>query len=139
MSVDGEISRVMKGVLHGACDYLLKPIRMKELQNIWQHVLRKKIHEVKDIDFYEGTEGIQKRKNSLDALDDSRLLAGGDLASPRKRKDSENYELDDQDFSDAAAAKRVRVVWSVDLHQKFVNAVHQIGLDSEYSVIHLIC
>lgn len=45
MSVDGETSRVMKGVQHGACDYLLKPIRMKELRNIWQHVLRKRIHE----------------------------------------------------------------------------------------------
>ena len=43
MSIDGEVDRVMKGVQHGACDYLLKPIRMEELQNIWQHVIRKKI------------------------------------------------------------------------------------------------
>ncbi|KAL5702852.1 Two-component response regulator Orr26 [Ranunculus cassubicifolius] len=69
MSVDGEISRVMKGVLHGACDYLLKPIRMKELQNIWQHVLRKKIHEVKDIESYDGSEGIPKMRNGFDSFD----------------------------------------------------------------------
>ena len=31
MSVDGAASRVMKGVQHEAYDYLLKPIRMKEL------------------------------------------------------------------------------------------------------------
>ncbi|PIA51443.1 hypothetical protein AQUCO_01100344v1 [Aquilegia coerulea] len=129
MSVDGEISRVMKGVLHGACDYLLKPIRMKELQNIWQHVLRKKIHEVKDMEIHEGSEGVQHMKSNLDGFDDSYLLAGGDLASSRKRKDLENQELDDQDFSDASAAKKTRVVWSVDLHQKFVNAVNLIGLD----------
>jgi len=35
MSVDGEASRVMKGVQYEACDYLFKPIRMKELINIW--------------------------------------------------------------------------------------------------------
>ncbi|KFK34762.1 hypothetical protein AALP_AA5G190300 [Arabis alpina] len=32
---------VMKGVTHGACDYLLKPVRLEELKNIWQHVVRK--------------------------------------------------------------------------------------------------
>ena len=47
MSVDGETRRVMKGVQHGACDYLLKPIRMKELRNIWQHVFRKRMHEAR--------------------------------------------------------------------------------------------
>ncbi|KAF9623131.1 hypothetical protein IFM89_037647 [Coptis chinensis] len=129
MSVDGEINRVMKGVLHGACDYLLKPIRMKELQNIWQHVVRKKIHEVKDLETHEGSESIQKMRNGLDAFDDSHLLAGGDLASARRRKDLEYHGLDDQDFSDSSAAKKARVVWSIDLHQKFVSAVNHIGLD----------
>ncbi|CAL0323147.1 unnamed protein product [Lupinus luteus] len=33
---------VMKGITRGACDYLLKPIRIEELKNIWQHVIRKK-------------------------------------------------------------------------------------------------
>ncbi|GAU18349.1 hypothetical protein TSUD_202380 [Trifolium subterraneum] len=43
LSGNGDKERVMKGVIHGACDYLMKPIRMEELQNIWQHVVRKKI------------------------------------------------------------------------------------------------
>ncbi|KAF8399866.1 hypothetical protein HHK36_015737 [Tetracentron sinense] len=123
MSVDGETSRVMKGVQHGACDYLLKPVRMKELRNIWQHVFRKKIHEVKDIESHEG---------GPDEFDDGHLLSAGDTNLAKKRKDLENREHDDQEFSDPSAAKKVRVVWSVDLHQKFVNAVNQIGLDSEY-------
>ena len=54
MSVDRETSKVMRGVQHGACDYLLKPIRMKELRHIWQHVFRKRIHEVRDIEGHEG-------------------------------------------------------------------------------------
>ena len=32
----------MKGITHGACDYLLKPVRLEELRNIWQHVVRRK-------------------------------------------------------------------------------------------------
>ncbi|CAN1295344.1 Two-component response regulator ARR11 [Linum perenne] len=111
MSVDGETSRVMKGVQHGACDYLLKPIRMKELRNIWQHVLRKRIHEVRDI---EGGGGGGIESSSIQMSDDAHLSffcgSGDDLASMK-------------------SAKKARVVWSVDLHQKFVKAVNQIGYD----------
>ncbi|CAI5940849.1 unnamed protein product [Closterium sp. NIES-64] len=38
MSANGETSVVMKGITHGAVDYLLKPVRIEELRNIWQHV-----------------------------------------------------------------------------------------------------
>ncbi|KAK0575266.1 hypothetical protein LWI29_036281 [Acer saccharum] len=71
MSVDGETSRVMKGVQHGACDYLLKPIRMKELRNIWQHVFRKRIHEVRDIESLEGFESIQMPRYGSDLMMDT--------------------------------------------------------------------
>ncbi|KAK8933643.1 Two-component response regulator ARR14 [Platanthera zijinensis] len=37
-------------------------------------------------------------------------------------------EFSDQELCDPAAAKKAHVIWSVDLHQKFVNAVDQIGL-----------
>ncbi|KAK1400752.1 hypothetical protein POM88_000357 [Heracleum sosnowskyi] len=34
----------------GATGYLLKPISVKELKSIWQHVFGKKMHDVRDID-----------------------------------------------------------------------------------------
>ncbi|CAN1295346.1 Two-component response regulator ARR11 [Linum perenne] len=129
MSVDGETSRVMKGVQHGACDYLLKPIRMKELRNIWQHVLRKRIHEVRDI---EGGGGGGIESSSIQMSDDAHLSffcgSGDDLASMKKRKD-QYYYYDDNNDTSSSSAKKARVVWSVDLHQKFVKAVNQIGYD----------
>lgn len=127
MSVDGETSRVMKGVQHGACDYLLKPIRMKELRNIWQHVLRKKIQEGRDIEGHDVIEGIHILRNVADRYDDSQFLRGEELFSVRKRKDIDKHE--DKDFCDTSSTKKARVVWSVDLHQKFVKAVNQIGFD----------
>ncbi|GJP63741.1 hypothetical protein CLOP_g20791 [Closterium sp. NIES-67] len=44
MSANGETSVVMKGITHGAVDYLLKPVRIEELRNIWQHVVRRRSH-----------------------------------------------------------------------------------------------
>lgn len=32
------------------------------------------------------------------------------------------------------ANKKARVVWSVDMHQQFVNAVNQLGIDSEWGL-----
>ncbi|XP_008799983.1 two-component response regulator ORR26-like [Phoenix dactylifera] len=128
MSIDGETSRVMKGVQHGACDYLLKPVRMKELKNIWQHVYRKKMHEVKEIEGHDINEDLQIR-NGPEDFEDRLVLNGTDMNSVRKRKDVDSKEHPDQEFCDPATVKKARVVWSVDLHQKFVNAVNQIGID----------
>ena len=41
MSVNADQSVVLRGIIHGAVDYLLKPVRIHELKNIWQHVVRK--------------------------------------------------------------------------------------------------
>nr|GLL32671.1 two-component response regulator ARR11 isoform X2 [Ipomoea trifida] len=122
MSVDGETSRVMKGVQHGACDYLLKPIRMKELRNIWQHVVRKRMQESRDIENHEG-----------DQFDEAWMFNGIELQSGKKRKDFD-YKFDERETSDSksgdpSSVKKPRVVWTVDLHQKFVKAVNHIGFD----------
>ncbi|RID55468.1 hypothetical protein BRARA_G02726 [Brassica rapa] len=129
MSVDGETKRVMKGVQHGACDYLLKPIRMKELKIIWQHVLRKKLQEVRDIEgCYEGGADWFTRN------DEAHLLGGGgeDVSFGRKRKEfdfEKKLLLQDESDPSSSSSKKARVVWSFELHQKFVNAVNQIGCD----------
>ena len=41
MSANSDQSVVLRGIIHGAVDYLLKPVRIHELKNIWQHVVRK--------------------------------------------------------------------------------------------------
>ncbi|BAS75781.1 two-component response regulator ORR26 isoform X1 [Oryza sativa Japonica Group] len=128
MSIDGETSRVMKGVQHGACDYLLKPVRMKELRNIWQHVYRKKMHEVKEIEGNDSCDDLQILRNSFEGLDEKSLFMRSDSDTMRKRKDVDKDHAD-QESSDGNTVKKARVVWSVDLHQKFVNAVNQIGFD----------
>jgi hypothetical protein len=50
----------------------------------------------------------------------------------RKRKYADKDHAD-QELSDGTTIKKARVVRSVDLHQKFVNAVNQIGFDNECS------
>ena len=42
MSSNGETPVVLQGVTHGAVDFLIKPVRIEELRNLWQHVIRRR-------------------------------------------------------------------------------------------------
>ncbi|XP_020222711.1 two-component response regulator ORR24 isoform X1 [Cajanus cajan] len=133
LSAHSDTKLVMKGVTHGACDYLLKPVRMEELKNIWQHVIRRKNSDGKDQNKSsneekapniagEGSQGLR----SENSADQNKRLG-------KRRKDqSEDEEEDGEgngDEEDPSAQKKPRVVWSVELHRKFVAAVNQLGLD----------
>ncbi|PHU18492.1 Two-component response regulator ARR14 [Capsicum chinense] len=128
MSADDSKDVVMKGVTHGACDYLIKPVRIEALKNIWQHVIRKKKHEWKDKDFEQSTnveDGDQHQKPPED-VDYSSSANEGNWKSSKRRKEEED-ETEERD--DTSTLKKPRVVWSVELHQQFVQAVNQLGID----------
>ncbi|GAA0149953.1 winged helix/forkhead transcription factor [Lithospermum erythrorhizon] len=128
MSADDSKNVVMKGVTHGACDYLIKPVRMEALKNIWQHVVRKKKIEWKDKDVEQSgsvEDGEQQQKASED-VEYSSSANEGNWRSSKRRKD-EDEETEDRE--DSSTLKKPRVVWSVELHQQFVAAVNQLGID----------
>ncbi|KAI8474196.1 MAG: hypothetical protein J3K34DRAFT_456883 [Monoraphidium minutum] len=117
MSSNGEHSAVLRGVTHGACDFLIKPVRIEELRNIWQHVIRRHRSWVADGD---------KEDAGGDAV-----MAEAEAAS-RKRKDKEARDgscSGGEREEDGGSAKKPRVVWSVEMHQQFVAAVNQLGVD----------
>uniref|UniRef100_A0A453PWQ0 Response regulatory domain-containing protein n=1 Tax=Aegilops tauschii subsp. strangulata TaxID=200361 RepID=A0A453PWQ0_AEGTS len=139
LSVNGETKTVMKGITHGACDYLLKPVRIEELRNIWQHVVRRKFstRDSVNLDTYEEC-------NKPPSADSDYVFGQVTCGSPdqsgrpsKKRKEYHSEEEDEdedssgQDNDDPSAPKRPRVVWSVELHRKFVAAVNHLGIDSK--------
>jgi two-component response regulator (ARR-B family) len=129
MSANGETEVVMKGITHGACDYLLKPVRIEELRNIWQHVIRRKRSDLlpKDQEHSGSVDNSKKREEEADISS-----APETVLNRRKRKEADSGGSDRQDDDvDMASLKKQRVVWSVELHQKFVHAVNQLGVDSE--------
>nr|XP_018623816.1 two-component response regulator ARR1-like isoform X2 [Nicotiana tomentosiformis] len=128
MSADDSKDVVMKGVTHGAYDYLIKPVRIEALKNIWQHVIRKKKHEWKDNNYDQSgsvEEGDRQQKPPED-VDYSSSANEGNWRNSKKRKEEEE-EAEERD--DTSTLKKPRVVWSVELHQQFVQAVHQLGID----------
>ncbi|KAF7817289.1 two-component response regulator ARR12 [Senna tora] len=126
LSAYGDTKLVMKGITHGACDYLLKPVRMEELKNIWQHVIRRK-----KFDSKEQNNGSYQDKpysgsdNGLESAGTSYI----DQKMTKKGKDQDEDEDEDHENEDPGTQKKRRVVWTVELHHKFVSAVNHLGID----------
>ncbi|EAY84742.1 hypothetical protein OsI_06112 [Oryza sativa Indica Group] len=130
LSANGETQTVMKGITHGACDYLLKPVRLEQLRTIWQHVIRRKNCDAKnrgnDDDAGQKAQGMNNEGESIGANRNKR--------QSRKSRDENGDDGDDSDENsnengDSSTQKKPRVVWSVELHRKFVAAVNQLGIE----------
>mmetsp|Transcript_17306 Transcript_17306/g.29542 ORF Transcript_17306/g.29542 Transcript_17306/m.29542 type:complete len:569 (+) Transcript_17306:162-1868(+) len=126
MSSNGETGTVLRGVTHGAVDFLIKPVRIEELRNLWQHVIRKPRREA------QGKEDSEDHSHEQDEGRDEGREEGREHDYTRKRKDprselppSQRGSLDE----DMNASKRPRVTWTVELHQQFVAAVNMLGVD----------
>lgn len=120
MCAHGSKEVVMKGVTHDACDYLTKPVRIEELKNIWQHVVRKRKNERKDLEQSGSVEGGAQQPKPFEESDDSYSVNEGTSNSRKDEEEEAEKRL-----------KKPRLVWSVELHQQFVSAVKELGFDSK--------
>ncbi|KAJ1278210.1 hypothetical protein BS78_04G061600 [Paspalum vaginatum] len=131
LSANGETQTVMKGITHGACDYLLKPVRIEQLRTIWQHVVRRKSCDAKN----HGNENDDSgKKPQLASAEGDNGGVNRNKRTSRKGRDDNGDDGDDSDENsiengDSSTQKKPRVVWSVELHRKFVAAVNQLGID----------
>ncbi|MED6177803.1 hypothetical protein PIB30_101509, partial [Stylosanthes scabra] len=117
ISADDDNNVIMKGVMYGACDYLIKPVRIEVFKNIWQHIVRKRMNEWRDIELPESAEEGDRQQKVSDECN---------WRSSKERRDEEE-EANKRD--DTKTLKKPRVVWSVVLHQRFVAVVNQLGIN----------
>ncbi|VAI80903.1 unnamed protein product [Triticum turgidum subsp. durum] len=111
LSEDCDKTAVTKGINHGACDYLVKPVHTNELKNIWQHVERKRKSEA-------------IRHISGDDDDDQRAQLG----TAAKSNDGANNDENKENTQASTTQKKPKVGWTIELHTKFMEAINQIGL-----------
>ncbi|MFS7929445.1 putative response regulator and transcription factor RR-A-type family [Helianthus anomalus] len=122
LSGNGDRNLVMKGITHGACDYLVKPVHLEELRNIWQHVIRRKVE----------SKSQSKSKHNHEKSDQGN--EGGDQNEKlnQKRKDEEeDDEENGNENDDPTTKKKPWTVWSIGLHRKFVAAINQLGIEKD--------
>ena len=131
MSADDENGVVFKCIMDGACDYLVKPVRMEDIKFIWKHVIRKQKNGVVRV--------LEESKNVDDVdilLHQNQVKNVENVSIDKENHESSNYlkheedEEEGKEKDDSVSLKKPRMIWTAELHQKFVAAVDQIGLKS---------
>ncbi|XP_058088906.1 two-component response regulator ORR21-like [Magnolia sinica] len=131
MSADTAVKVAVRGLEHGACYYLMKPISFNELKNIWQHVIRKKRSASKETEQAGSVEDSEKA--SEEEVECASSVNEGNYKQPKRKKEEDLEDNDDCDEEDndedSSSQKKPRVVWHLTLHTKFLEAVDQLGFD----------
>lgn len=131
MSSDDGKGVIMKGIIHGACDYLVKPVAMEAVRLIWQHVVRKRQRALGDFQQLHGNIHAAGRtlllKQAKNAVDQMPAKERRSLKRVRENDDEDEDEDDEGELSEeVTTAKKPRVIWTQELHDIFVTAVNQL-------------
>ena len=118
VSANDDVSNIMRSIKHGARDYLLKPVRLQEMMNIWQHVIRKNLDNPEKSSI---TKEIIDQKTST--------LKRTRSQSTKEEDESTKEEGETNTHPDIASSsrKKSRMTWTQELHEKFLDAIQELG------------
>jgi len=129
MCSEGSTSGIMKAIENGACDCFVKPFTENQVKYMWHHAVRKML------------KGNKKQKiNEQLGIEGSQIRARDDSNLPSNHATSENGDKDKPEppptkkTKKRKKTKKERVVWSLELHEKFMKAVKE--LDASTSSMH---
>lgn len=112
---------MVKGVKHGAQDYLAKPVKVEDLRKLWEYATKKP-------EYDHTPSSIETRETVVQSL------------SPEDYKERDMEKEDEISRSDQITSSRKkhtkkRITWTRQLHKKFLDAIQQLQVDlhsSEY-------
>jgi two-component response regulator (ARR-B family) len=121
VSANDDQANIWRAITNGAMDYLLKPVRLQQIRNIWQHVFRK------NIDKFE--------KSSI-----TKEILTEQISLPQKIDHDHDEKLkkeDDETKSQKPTGKKTRFTWTPDHHHKFISAIQELGERGKSTVLSL--
>ncbi|KAJ8748938.1 hypothetical protein K2173_013375 [Erythroxylum novogranatense] len=126
---DGE-GAMLGSLFKGAVLYLVKPIVMNDIKNLWQFLHMKKLDSMVAV---EGTNNLQgetsEDNTSSEALESQSVLNNREpIPQQCKRKE---FEIMDKD-EDSAIHKKPKIRWSNELHNRFLHAIDILGIDDAH-------
>ncbi|KAM1486314.1 hypothetical protein ACFX2I_000527 [Malus domestica] len=146
MSDDDDENAMLGGLFKGAVYYIVKPLTMDSLKNLWQFAFISNRDAVTtsnnrdvviDLTADDSSGEFQQEYTSNEGLEIESIMKKEKQISSRKslkRKNPEGMNKDKGgDNSDSTCTqKKPKMVWTNELHKKFVQAVTLLGVDSAH-------
>lgn len=130
LSADNDEKAMLGGLIKGGEFYLVKPITMNIIKNIWQFSFRNKLEVIahpESADNFNGESPPQK-VSTIDI--DCQSHSNSVKAKSKKRK----AEMDKDGSGDnLIVQKKQKLIWTNELHNRFLQVVEILGIDSKNS------
>jgi len=110
----------MKALTLGACDYWTKPLYDNQFERMWTHVFKKYISED---EMQKGPSKIREISNNYEFG-----LSMAHTSNDNFRKVDHN--VGESKNSNPSSIRKNCVVWSPELHDAFVKAIEEVGIES---------
>ncbi|XP_054824889.1 two-component response regulator ARR14-like [Prosopis cineraria] len=132
------VSGMARAFRYGACYVLRKPVSECELRNLWQHVCRRReLPETTETDEYVNSDVDDEhhqqnnlvrhnRQRNQDQVSCNSSLVPCSIDNRLGPKAGNDSEFVDHGV---LSQRKRRVVWTAELHEKFVGVVEQLGYD----------
>lgn len=138
MSADDKEGVILKGIESGAAFFMVKPIAPDDLRDLWQYTTASK-KKGKGIVSNERNSAQGKSVKGLSEGIESSLSAdedrhNGKEYSKRKSTGNENGDEFEDDDVDFYTPKKTKVVWTNDLHCRFLEAIRCLGVSKKISL-----
>ncbi|XP_065859249.1 two-component response regulator ARR2-like [Euphorbia lathyris] len=111
LSADDDENAMLGCLLKGAALYLVKPITMNDVKILWQFSIKK-----------------QKEKENIDSERSSTSCENG--SAPENS--SSNDDVLESDRYSSSLSKKSKLIWTNELHFKFLEAIKILGIDDAH-------
>ncbi|XP_052303066.1 two-component response regulator ARR14-like isoform X2 [Populus trichocarpa] len=131
-SADNNESAMLGCLYKGAALYLMKPIIKNDVKNLWQLTYRTKIKTAvsgKGSNSFHGGSS-EEKASSVTAGNPSSTMGMTDQKG--KRKELEETNNDDEDNNNLTVPKKRKLVWTNELHNRFLQAIRILGIDGAH-------
>ncbi|KAF3626560.1 hypothetical protein FXO38_29186 [Capsicum annuum] len=135
-SANDERKTIVEGIKHGASDYLVKPIKMEDVKNIFQHVTISINKNKATQDDHSSTPISCNDTNEFGVQESSSSILPHKRISQQDNDDDEETNNDQSsDESCPPRKKKNRMRWTKELHKKFMDAYYQLEADTFDKVV----
>ncbi|XP_059599029.1 two-component response regulator ARR2-like [Vitis vinifera] len=135
MSADAEEDAMLRSLNKGATYYMMKPVEMGSIKNLWQYVfLNRRDKQLQKTGQKGGVQVESLGENESDVDAGSALISNGKHGYQEPTTDTVETDKDDDDEEDTLTSpirKKAKLTWTTELHDKFLLAIGELGLDSK--------
>lgn len=122
MSADEKPSVILKSLEEGVSFYMVKPISLDDVKQVWQYAITPK-----------QTRTIIRPQFSIDKPSKKEIIK---LSKSERTKNKTKKAKETRVPQTSIAKRKAKVVWTNSLHNRFLQAIRLIGLDSKSMILY---